>query len=262
MPKTSKLQRQVSDFLYLNCNYLIRENYRPEWLISERGTRLELDFYIEEIQLAIEVQGAQHYQFIEHFHKNADGFKRQLVDDRYKKDYCEKHNITFLEICSESEIGTIRENVQSKSRRIPILSSEDLESLVPPFRRGKSTSSENQYPEYQQSKIPSYNKNNKLSVKGLALIGESNLLTTKQAKFNVLTNRLHVWMLDKQDVPYEYEVLKNAFHNFLEKFYLARPIDMTIEFIEFLKVHFSDERYMEGLWEVEQYSHIFRQKCI
>jgi hypothetical protein len=48
--------------------YRIRENYRPDWLLSSNITKLELDFYIEELKIGVEVQGEQHYKFVEFFH--------------------------------------------------------------------------------------------------------------------------------------------------------------------------------------------------
>jgi len=55
---TSKLQRKFGDLLDINFpQYRIRENYRPDWLISSDDTWLELDFYIEDLKIAYEVQG-------------------------------------------------------------------------------------------------------------------------------------------------------------------------------------------------------------
>ena len=64
----------------------IRENYRPDWMTSSEGTRLELDFYIEDEEIAIEVQGAQHYQYVPFFHGNKDNFDRSKKMDLEKKD--------------------------------------------------------------------------------------------------------------------------------------------------------------------------------
>lgn len=91
---TSKLQRYVSNHLSIWVGGLtIKENHRPEWLVSEQGERLELDFYIKELESVIEVQGEQHYQFVKHFHGDYAGFRNQQKRDRIKRDICGKRGI-------------------------------------------------------------------------------------------------------------------------------------------------------------------------
>ena len=41
---------------------------RPEWLINHKtGKRMEIDLYNYNLNLAIECQGLQHYQYVKHF---------------------------------------------------------------------------------------------------------------------------------------------------------------------------------------------------
>jgi len=102
---SSKLQRRISDLLSIHLGkYTIRENYRPEWLSTNDGGRLELDFYIDELNLAIEVQGRQHYVFVPLFHHDHDDFKAQLERDRTKRRICEGMGIKLLEASSESDV--------------------------------------------------------------------------------------------------------------------------------------------------------------
>jgi hypothetical protein len=74
---TSALQRYTSNQLstYLG-RYTIRENYRPDWLSTGNGSWLELDFFLEEIDVGLEVQGDQHYKYNPFFHKTRDAFRR------------------------------------------------------------------------------------------------------------------------------------------------------------------------------------------
>lgn len=76
----SKLESYLSKELYTRFGqYSIRQNYRPDWMDG-----LELDFYIQELKLAAEIQGAQHYSFVEFFHKNSKAFEDQKQRDANK----------------------------------------------------------------------------------------------------------------------------------------------------------------------------------
>lgn len=58
---------------------------------------LPFDFYLPKYDLLIEYHGEQHYEYIEFFHKNYNGFLFRQQKDKIKKDYAEKHH-NFLEI--------------------------------------------------------------------------------------------------------------------------------------------------------------------
>lgn len=111
---SSKLQIEVGDLLDKTFpEYHIRENFRPDWLMSSNCTRLELDFYIEELKIAFEVQGAQHYEFVALFHGDEDGFEKQKQRDEEKKNLCYGAGIKLIEIFSSMdaiiEIKTLKE---------------------------------------------------------------------------------------------------------------------------------------------------------
>lgn len=63
--------------------------------------KLRFDFYIPKYNLCIEFNGAQHYEYIEHFHKDEDAFKEQLFKDYLKREYCQAHSVHLIELpCS------------------------------------------------------------------------------------------------------------------------------------------------------------------
>jgi len=71
---------------------------RPDWLISERGGRLELDGFCQSIAVAFEYQGKQHYEFIPHFHVTEKALGRRQADDQQKRDLCARKNVKLIEI--------------------------------------------------------------------------------------------------------------------------------------------------------------------
>lgn len=73
---------------------------RPDWLKSpQTGRNLEIDCYNDELKIAVEVQGRQHYEYTPHFHRRGEiDFENQKKRDRWKKAKCEKLGITFIEI--------------------------------------------------------------------------------------------------------------------------------------------------------------------
>jgi hypothetical protein len=69
---------------------------RPDYLKNITGYNLELDGFCEDLRLAFEYQGKQHYEYIPHFHRNEGDFERQQERDKLKLELCKKHNIDVL----------------------------------------------------------------------------------------------------------------------------------------------------------------------
>jgi hypothetical protein len=101
---SSQLQEQTKQLVHgLFGQYTIRENYRPAWLDG-----LELDLFIEDLALAIEVQGRQHFEYVPHFHGTYRGFQEQKERDKLKCRLCEQQGIVLLEIFSPVDFDSIR----------------------------------------------------------------------------------------------------------------------------------------------------------
>lgn len=81
-----------------------------EWTLKNMGIRyqsqkmfpnmryvgsLALDFYLPDLNVAIECQGEQHFRPIEYFGGEAN-FEKVSKRDAIKKEYCEQHGITLL----------------------------------------------------------------------------------------------------------------------------------------------------------------------
>ena len=69
---------------------------RPNWLKNNEENNLELDMYCEELQLAIEYNGIQHYEFKKFFHKDETNFQKRLADDKLKAWLCVKNEIDLI----------------------------------------------------------------------------------------------------------------------------------------------------------------------
>lgn len=105
---TSKLQRTVGRTLRLSvANTQIYENYRPYWLCDSKGRRLELDFYLPDHNLAIEVQGQQHFSFSKHFHGTHQAFADMLERDRNKAEICHLLGIKLVEVLAIDDLDNV-----------------------------------------------------------------------------------------------------------------------------------------------------------
>jgi len=71
---------------------------KPAWLQSTRRTRMELDGYSEELGIAFEYQGVQHFVRNSRFHRGRATLERRMADDRRKAALCRKHGIILLQI--------------------------------------------------------------------------------------------------------------------------------------------------------------------
>jgi hypothetical protein len=69
---------------------------RPSWLVNSGGNQMELDGYNEELGLAFEYQGEQHFYFVPFFHESKADFHRRLEDDKLKKKLCKARDIVLL----------------------------------------------------------------------------------------------------------------------------------------------------------------------
>ncbi|WP_434284699.1 zinc-ribbon domain-containing protein [Clostridium botulinum] len=82
------------------CRYifekLLNKNFFSTRTILPNG--LELDGYNEELNLAFEYNGEQHYNSEKMFHKSPKAFEKQKKRDEEKKELCKARSITLIEI--------------------------------------------------------------------------------------------------------------------------------------------------------------------
>lgn len=71
---------------------------KPAWLLNGRSRRMELDGYCKELQVAFEYHGVQHFQHIEHFHREDKSLSQRQLDDERKERLCREHGVHLFVI--------------------------------------------------------------------------------------------------------------------------------------------------------------------
>ena len=74
-------------------------NIKPKWLKNPKtNCLLQLDGFCEELKLAFEYQGKQHYEYPNYYHKTKKQFEAQKYRDKIKKNLCKENNVILIEI--------------------------------------------------------------------------------------------------------------------------------------------------------------------
>lgn len=105
MKEKSGYEFMVESYL----EYLVKNDkmlsYNSEYSILNRiagrnSNKIMIDFKlnINNLEYWIEVNGQQHYKFINFFHKTKEDFQKQLKRDENVKEYCKENNIILIEI--------------------------------------------------------------------------------------------------------------------------------------------------------------------
>lgn len=76
-------------------------NKRPNWLKTNLKGQLSLDFFLPEINLAIECQGKQHFG-LGGWNKNYD-FEKQFQRDKWKLEQCKKNDVKLIYFANKNE---------------------------------------------------------------------------------------------------------------------------------------------------------------
>lgn len=88
---------------HLLARQILKELYPGEWLLEEIPARvgkqtLYVDFIIKRWQIAVEVQGPQHTEFVQHFHGTQAGFRESIARDQQKRMWCETNQFILTEL--------------------------------------------------------------------------------------------------------------------------------------------------------------------
>jgi hypothetical protein len=106
--------RKIFEFIYKKPF----SKKRPEWLQGSTG-RLELDGYCEELNLAFEYNGQQHYERVPYWHKTEAAFERGKTRDAEKKKLCRENNVELVVIPYTIPYDKLYEYIYENSPNVP-----------------------------------------------------------------------------------------------------------------------------------------------
>jgi hypothetical protein len=70
---------------------------RPSWLLNpETGENLELDCYNEELKIAVEYNGEQHYKWPNFTNQTREQFINQVRHDMFKSNLCDRNGVYLI----------------------------------------------------------------------------------------------------------------------------------------------------------------------
>lgn len=79
-----------------NSYRILEEVKLPGSTQTYKMSALFIDFYIPNLEIAVEVHGEQHYKYIPFFHKSLAGFAQSRVRDDSKIEWCKLNNINLI----------------------------------------------------------------------------------------------------------------------------------------------------------------------
>lgn len=82
---------------------------------------LELDLYNEDLKLALEYQGIQHYKYFPLFHKTEEEFALVQERDAFKKQWCLDNSITLFEVPYNIKFNDRREYISALLNKMGLL---------------------------------------------------------------------------------------------------------------------------------------------
>jgi hypothetical protein len=92
---------------------------RPDWLRNDRGQRMELDGYNEQLGIAFEHQGRHHYQVVgKSGWASAKHLQRRQADDRRKQEVCRQRGILLIDVEAIPERWSVAEAIRRIRERI------------------------------------------------------------------------------------------------------------------------------------------------
>lgn len=90
---SSELEKTIERLIASELpNYEVCKQYS----VRVDGGLLLFDFCIPALRIMIEVQGEQHYKFVQFFHGMIDNFNKAKARDNLKKEWCSKNGYSLI----------------------------------------------------------------------------------------------------------------------------------------------------------------------
>jgi len=118
--------RKIMEFIYKRPF----DKQRPDWLTTDKGGRLELDCYNEELKIALEYNGKQHYEMVPYFYKTQKAFEDCQQADRDKERLCRDNNIHLIVVPYTVQYQELYRYIRKRCRDISPGTPEDIDYSV------------------------------------------------------------------------------------------------------------------------------------
>lgn len=90
---------------------------RPAFLnnpVTGGKHNLELDCVDHDLKIACEYNGAQHYKYTPHFHRNKEHFQTQMYRDDMKRRICKEEGYTLIEVPYTTKLRDIENFIRTE----------------------------------------------------------------------------------------------------------------------------------------------------
>jgi very-short-patch-repair endonuclease len=84
------------------------DRFVEDWPIKVRGRTLFVDRVLPTRKLAFEIDGRQHLEYVQYFHKDHDGFVSHKERDRVKTEWLATNHYTLIRLAHNDKI-TVKE---------------------------------------------------------------------------------------------------------------------------------------------------------
>jgi hypothetical protein len=100
---------------------------RPNWLRNSRGNQMELDGYCEDLGLAFEYQGRQHFERVTHF---VGDLAERVADDKTKKKLCEQNGVLLFYLHHTTKPEAFGAAIRKQATKFKIKESYDYSKKI------------------------------------------------------------------------------------------------------------------------------------
>ena len=169
---------------------------RPSWLINAEGNQMELDGFCQELLLAFEHQGEQHFTSNSHYYKNQLEFQKRLRDDKKKVKLCRENHVNLIIVSEIPRLLSIQE--------APVFILKECQRLGYDIDESIATEIDFDFEQIYSERTILFNEIKKtISGKGWKFIEE--YYKGSDTKYSIRCDRGHIWQ------SYLYSINTNSF---------------------------------------------------